>query len=79
LRAEKFLDSAEVKKYQSALAQTSLVEIKITDIGNQTYPLTIYPIEKGSNLIVGKVSEVILLNPMAIREVFRKKEYFIQK
>ncbi len=79
LRAEKILDSTEVKNYQSPLTQTPLMEIKITDIGNQSYPLTIFPIEKGSDVIVGKVNEVVLLNPMAIREIFRKKNYFIQK
>jgi len=79
LRTEKILDSLEAKKYQSALTQTPLMEIKIQDIGNQSYPLTIFPIEKGSNVMVGKINEAILLNPIAIREIFRKKEYFIQK
>lgn len=79
LRAEKILDSTEVRNYQSSLEQTPLMKIKINDIANQSYPLTIYPIEKGNDVIVGRVNEVILLNPMAIREIFRKRNYFIQK
>jgi hypothetical protein len=79
LRAEKILDSVDVKNYQSALSQTPLMEIKIYDIGNQSYPLTIFPIEKGSDVIVGKVNEVVLLNPMAIRGIFRKKNFFVQQ
>ena len=79
LRAEKILDSVETRKYQNVLTQTPLMEIKISDIGNQTYPLTIFPIEKNSDVIVGKVNDVVLLNPMAIREIFRNKNYFVQK
>jgi len=79
LHAVKILDSMEVRKYQSVLAQTPLMEIKINDIGNQSYPLTIFPIEKGSDVIVGKKNEVVLLNPLVIREIFKKKNYFIQK
>ncbi|HEV8514743.1 MAG TPA: DUF4340 domain-containing protein [Cyclobacteriaceae bacterium] len=80
LRSERILDSTEVKNYSNDLAQKIMMEIAINDIGNRSYPLTLYQPEKESRYIVGKINEeVVLINPLALKEIFRKRDYFIQR
>src|SRR6478736_1813106 len=80
LRSERILDSAEVKNYNSELAQKVMMEIVINDIGNRSYPLILFQPDKEGKYIVGKMNnEVILLNPFALKEIFRKRDYFVQR
>jgi hypothetical protein len=80
LRSERILDSTEVKNYANDILQKPMMEIAIQDIGNGTYPLTLYPPEKESKYIVGKINEeVILLNPLTLKSIFRKKDFFAQR
>jgi len=80
LRVEKFLDSTAQKGFQSSERWKPLIEIKISDVANQTYPLTIYSLSKENGFLIGKINdEVAWLNPNAVREIFRKKDYFVQK
>jgi hypothetical protein len=79
LRAERILDSAETKSYSQDLAQKPMMEIVISDLANRSYPLILFSPEKESKYIVGKINEeVLLIKPLALREVFRKRDYFIQ-
>jgi len=80
LRSERILDSTEIKNYANELLQKPMMQIVISDIANRTYPLNLYPPAKESRYITGKINEeTILLNPLALKEVFRKREYFISK
>jgi Domain of unknown function (DUF4340) len=80
MHAERILDSMEVKNYTTALLQKPMMEIIIQDIANRSYPLTLFPPEKESRYMVGKINEeVVLLNPLALKEILRKREYFISK
>jgi len=80
LHWERILDSTEVKNYNNDLVQKPMMEIFIHDIANRTYPLLLYPPAKESRYIVGKINEeAVLLNPLALKEVFRKREYFISR
>ncbi|MGC4022309.1 MAG: hypothetical protein QM734_10345 [Cyclobacteriaceae bacterium] len=73
-------DSVEVKKYNTALSKSPLMTIQIQDVASQIYPLTIFPFEKGNESLVGKINnEAVLLNPLILREIFKKKDYFKQK
>lgn len=79
LRSERILDSTEIKNYSNELAQKIMMEIVINDIGNRSYPLILFQPEKESKYIVGKINEeVVLLNPFALKEIFRKRDYFVQ-
>lgn len=80
LRSDRILDSAEVRNYSKELHQKPMMTIIIQDIGKRTYPLTLYPPEKESKYIVGKINEeVVLFNPLALKEVFRKRAHFVSK
>jgi len=79
LRSERILDSTEIKNYSNELAQKIMMEIAINDIGNRSYPLILFQPEKESKYIVGKINEeVVLFNPLALTEIFRKRDYFVQ-
>jgi hypothetical protein len=79
LRSERILDSIELKNYNNDLVQKPMMEIAIHDIASRSYPLILFPPEKESRYIVGKINEeVVLLNPLTLKEVFRKKEFFVQ-
>jgi len=79
LRSERILDSTEVKNYAGDLLRKPMMTIVIYDIANRTYPLILFPPEKESKYIVGKINEeVVLLNPLALKEILRKREYFVQ-
>jgi hypothetical protein len=80
LRSDRILDSTEVKNYSNDLVQKPMMEIFIHDIANRTYPLILYPPAKESKYVVGKINEeVVLFNPLTLKEIFRKREYFISK
>jgi len=80
LRSERILDSTEVKNYSNDLTQKPMMDIVIQDIGNRSYPLSLFPPAKDSRYIVGKINEeIVLFNPLALKEVFRKRGYFISK
>jgi len=80
LRSERILDSTEVKNYSNELAQRVMMEIAINDIGNRSYPLILFQPEKDSKYIAGKINtETVLLNPFALKEIFRKRDYFVQR
>jgi hypothetical protein len=77
LRAEKILTAEQIKKYDSLLMQNIAEHISITDIGNQKYELSIFPLSKGSAKLVAKRNEdVVEINPLLLREIFRTKDYF---
>lgn len=80
LRSERILDSLEAKNYANNISQQPLMEITIQDVANRTYPLTLFPLEKESKYLVGKINnEVVVLNPLILKDVFRKEEYFFSK
>jgi hypothetical protein len=79
LRSDRILDSIEVRNYANDLLRKPMMEIAIQDIGRGNYPLSLYPPEKESKYIVGKIHEdIVLFNPLALKEIFRKREYFVQ-
>jgi hypothetical protein len=79
LRAEKIL-AAGLSKYDSLLTAKPLEEIVIQDIASRSYQLKIFPTQKGRSLIIGvRNDEVVELNPLAIREVYKVKDYFITR
>jgi hypothetical protein len=80
LRVETILDSMRAKKYDSLVATKPMLNIILHDVANRSYPLAVFPFEKRSDFLVGKINtEVVLLNPFALKKIFRKKEYFIQR
>ncbi|MBS1681817.1 MAG: DUF4340 domain-containing protein [Bacteroidetes bacterium] len=80
LQVEKFLDSAETKKQETTYAKPPLITIQIQDVGSRVYPFAIYPYQKGSEFLQGKINETpVLLNPRILQEVFKRKNYFIQQ
>jgi hypothetical protein len=77
LRSEKILDSAEVNNYASALALQPVMKITLLDVANREYPLLVFPREKDSNFVVGKINqEAVLINQEAFQGIFRKREHF---
>ncbi|GHM98560.1 hypothetical protein WSM22_00500 [Cytophagales bacterium WSM2-2] len=77
LRAERILTESQGKSYDSLLSQKPIETITIQDIGNRTYELKIFPLQKRNAIVIGKRNEeVIELSPQVLREVFRKKDYF---
>jgi hypothetical protein len=80
LRSERILDSTEVKNYTSDLVQKIMMEIVIYDLANRSYPLILFQPQKESKYIVGKINEeIVLLNPLSLKEIFRKRDYFVQR
>ncbi len=79
LRSEKILDSAQAKKYDTLVTRLPMMSIVIQDIGKRSYPLILFPIEKGKDFIVGKINdEIVLINPFSLKAIFKKKEFFVQ-
>jgi len=79
LHSEKILDSLDIKNYKNDLVQQPLMEIVIQDVADRSYPLILFPPDKGSKHLVGKMNDqVVLFNPLALQGIFRKKEYFVQ-
>ncbi len=79
LRSERILDSSEIGNYTNDLLQKPMMEIVIQDVANRSYPLILFPLEKGSKYVIGKINEeVVFVNPFVLRDIFRKREYFVQ-
>jgi hypothetical protein len=79
LQSEKILDSIEAKKIEQKVPEKTMMSISIQDVASRTYPLTIFTPDGETKLIVGKINdEVVLLNPLALRDIYKKRNYFIQ-
>lgn len=79
LRAERILSKAQAKPHDTLLAHKPIMEISIHDIANRDYTLKIFSTEKGKDFLVGKTNEdVVLLNPFSLKEVFRKRDFFVK-
>jgi len=78
LRAERILTETQSKSYDSLLLQKPIESIIIQDIASRSYDLKIFPLQKGKSFVVAKRNEdIIELNPLVIREIFKKKNYFL--
>lgn len=77
LRADRILTEEQAKAYDSLVSTQPVEVFTIHDIANRSYDLKIFAALKGkSTLVAKKDGEVIELNPMALREVAKKKDYF---
>ena len=80
LRSARILDPMEEKNYNNDLAQKPMMEIVIYDLADRSYPLILFPPGKESDYIVGKINEeAVIFNPLALKEVFRKRDYFVTR
>ena len=78
LRADKILTTEQSHQYDSLLATSPLEEITVQDIASRNYQLKIFPFQKGKSMVIGiRNEEVVELNPLAIREIYRTKDFFI--
>jgi hypothetical protein len=80
LRSETILDSVQAKRYDSLIKHKPMMSIVIHDIAKRSYPLTVFPIQKGQDFLIGGINEeIVLLNPLTVRGIYRKKEFFVSK
>lgn len=78
LRADKILTTEQAHLYDSLLATSALEEIVVQDIASRNYNLKLFPLQKGKSVVIGiRNDEVIELNPLAVRELFRTKDFFV--
>lgn len=78
LRADKILTTEQSRQYDSLLTTSPLEEIVIQDIASRNYQLKIFPVLRGKSVMLGiRNDEVLEFNPLAIREVFKTKDFFI--
>jgi hypothetical protein len=68
-------------RYDSLLSGYPVVELAIQDISKKNIALKIFPPQKGSGVIVGRVndSETVLLSPRAAAAVSRGRDFFVMK
>jgi hypothetical protein len=81
LQAEQILSKTESMRYDSLLSGYPVVELAIQDISKKNIALKIFPPQKGSGVIVGRVndSETVLLSPRAAAAVSRGRDFFVMK
>ncbi len=78
LRAERILTTDQAKEYDSLIKQLPLLKITVQDIASHTYELSIFPMQKQKQVVIGLANrEIIEINPLVLREIFKKKEVFI--
>lgn len=77
LRAEKILTAEQSHTYDSLLTTSTLEEITVQDVANRNFSLKIFPFQKGKSFVLAiRNEEVVELNPLAIREVYKTKDFF---
>ncbi|HTH54706.1 MAG TPA: DUF4340 domain-containing protein [Cyclobacteriaceae bacterium] len=80
LRAERILTAEQSRPYDSLLATNPFQEITVQDIANRSYQLKIFPPQKRKSAgLAIRNEEVIELNPMGLREIYRTKDFFIAR
>jgi hypothetical protein len=81
LQAEQILSKTESIRYDSLLSGYPVVELAIQDISKKNIALKIFPPQKGSGVIVGRIndSETVLLSPRAAAAVSRGRDFFVMK
>lgn len=81
LQAEQILSKTESMRYDSLLSVYPVVELAIQDISKKYIALKIFPPQKGSGVILGRIndSETVLLSPRAAAAVSRGRDFFVMK
>jgi hypothetical protein len=80
LRAEKIVGTEQSTKYDSLLSLDPIETINVQDIANRNYELKIFPYQKKLQFVVAKRGdEVMELSPLAIVDVFKKRDHFISR
>jgi hypothetical protein len=81
LQAEQILSKTESIPYDSLLSGNPVVELAIQDISKGTIALKIFPPQKGSGVVVGRIndSETVLLSTRAAAAVSRGRDFFVLK
>jgi len=80
LRADKILTAEQSHRYDSLIAANSLEEITVRDIADRTYQLKIFPLQKGKSPVIGiRNEEVLELNPLVLREIYKARDSFVAK
>ncbi|MCX8489671.1 MAG: DUF4340 domain-containing protein [Cyclobacteriaceae bacterium] len=81
LQAEQILSKTESKRYDSLLGIPPVVELALEDISKKNIALKIYPLQKGSELVVARIndSETVLLSPRATAVLSRGRDFFVMK
>jgi len=69
-----------VKNYANDILQKPMMEIAIQDIARGLIQLTLYPLEKESKYIVGKINEeVVLLIPWHYMRFLGRERILLKK
>ncbi len=81
LQAEQILSKTESIPYDSLLSGNPVVELAIQDISKKSIALKIFPPQKGSGVIVGRINdtETVLFSPRAVAAVSRGRDFFVMK
>lgn len=81
LQAEEILSKTESRRYDSLISGVPIVEVAIQDISKSTIALKIFPPQKGSGVVVGRIndSETVLLSTRAAAAVSRGRDFFAVK
>ena len=81
LQAEEILSKTESRRYDSLISGGPIVEVAIQDISKSTIALKIFPPQKGSGVIVGRINdtETVLLSRRAAAAVSRGRDFFAVK
>ena len=81
LQAEEILSKTESRRYDSLISGGPIVEVAIQDISKSTIALKIFPPQKGSGVIAGRIndSETVLLSRRAAAAVSRGRDFFAVK
>ncbi len=81
LQAERILSEKEALNYDSILATSPALDMVIEDISKKKFELKIFPSASKSALVVATMNqgEPILLQPRAVFNILRKRDYFVFK
>lgn len=80
LRADRILTAGQSHQYDSLLSTKPLEEVTIQDIASRSYQLKVFPAQKRGAVLIGvRNDEILELNPMAIREIFKGRDFFIAR
>lgn len=81
LRAERILTEKEAVIYDSLLATSPILDLVIEDISKKKFELKIFSSASKSALVVATMNhdEPILLQPSAVFNILRKRDYFVFK
>jgi hypothetical protein len=77
LRADKILTAEQARQYDSLLTASPLEEITVQDVANRDYVIQIFPLQKRKSAAIGiRNEEVVELNPLTLREIYKTKDFF---